>query len=137
MINPGEGRVKRDTDSALCNTAQRGGWGGGGGRRRTALEGESESRVFFACFEMSLSLAVAHTLGPCAAATSRAAAESIGAREPACKREREREGREGLEEEGESEAGGERREIKRERGSRRDYRENKHRGRSKRGKALG
>ena len=65
-------------------------------------------------------LSVSHTLGPCAAATSRAAAESIGAREKEREREREKEhegerGREGWEEERESEAGGKWREIKRER----------------------
>lgn len=84
VINPGEGRVNPDTDCALCNTAQR-------ERKKGREEGESQSRVFalHVLKSLSLSLSVSHTLGPCAAATSRAAAESIGARESTGERVRE------------------------------------------------
>lgn len=54
LINPSEGRVKQDTDSALCNTAQRERSAGGGER-------ESESpvkSVRFAWFELSLALSL-------------------------------------------------------------------------------
>lgn len=120
VINPGEARVKQDTDSALCNTAHTEGEGS------AALEGgERVKSVRFACFEISPSFSLLHTIGPCAAATSRAAAESNRAREEERgegrgwgRRERERV----RAEQGESMGG----DKARGRGNSGDYRENKH-----------